>query len=165
MSDAPDHDENAPHSATSGACIEFDGSTSHPEGYGMVWYRPHGEKRKRKMLAHRVAWLEAYGPIPDGLIVMRACRNPRCVAPAHLRLCNRSANVRDSYAKGRDPRAKLTLAQAREILADPRTQREIAKDYGVHQTLVSRIKRGEAWNVGHWKLRRKQSTRPPRCNR
>jgi predicted XRE-type DNA-binding protein len=41
--------------------------------------------------------------------------------------------------------AKLTEAQVLDIREDRRVQREIAAAYGVHQSLVSRIKQGKLW--------------------
>ncbi len=34
--------------------------------------------------AHRIAWEQLRGPIPDGLTLDHLCRNRRCVNPAHL---------------------------------------------------------------------------------
>jgi hypothetical protein len=49
-------------------------------GYGVVWDRSQGRNRK----AHRVAYEELIGPIPDGLPLDHLCRNPPCCNPAHL---------------------------------------------------------------------------------
>jgi hypothetical protein len=38
------------------------------------------------MLAHRVAWVVAHGPIPDGLFVKQRCGNRLCCNPDHLYL-------------------------------------------------------------------------------
>jgi DNA invertase Pin-like site-specific DNA recombinase len=43
-------------------------------------------------------------------------------------------------------RSKLSLVQIKEIFADPRSQQAIAKDYGVHRTVVQRIKSGAAFS-------------------
>jgi hypothetical protein len=44
--------------------------------------------------AHRVAWVLANGPIPDGMTVDHVCFNPGCVNAKHLQLLTRSANSR-----------------------------------------------------------------------
>lgn len=44
--------------------------------------------------AHRVAWMAAHGPIPDGLTVHHRCFNRRCVNVAHLELLSNSDNAR-----------------------------------------------------------------------
>lgn len=44
--------------------------------------------------AHRVAWEERHGPIPDGLELHHVCENPACVNVDHLRLVARSEHQR-----------------------------------------------------------------------
>jgi hypothetical protein len=47
-------------------------------GYGRV--RRDGVKR----FAHRVAYEDAYGPVPPGHDIHHRCENKRCVNPEHL---------------------------------------------------------------------------------
>lgn len=51
--------------------------------------------------AHRWAWIDANGPIPDGMFVCHQCDNPSCVRPEHLFLGTLADNNRDMFAKGR----------------------------------------------------------------
>lgn len=44
-----------------------------------ISYKPH-----RRMLAHRFAYEELVGPIPDGMELDHLCRNTACVRPDHL---------------------------------------------------------------------------------
>lgn len=44
-------------------CVEFTGRRT-PGGYGKVFIRGH------EVAAHRLAWTEVNGPIPDGLQVL-----------------------------------------------------------------------------------------------
>lgn len=46
-------------------------------------------------LAHRVAFEDANGPIPDGMEIDHMCHNHGCVNPAHLRLATRSLNAQN----------------------------------------------------------------------
>lgn len=48
--------------------------------------------------AHRFAWSEVYGPIPDGMVVDHICHTPACVNPDHLRLATRKQNT--EYRRG-----------------------------------------------------------------
>lgn len=106
--------------------------------------------------AHRVSWVIAYGDIPPGQQVLHKCDVPACVNPGHLFLGTGADNTADMIAKGRDyrgvpafgvdrPNAKLTEAQVLAIRKDLRPQSKIATDYGVGQSYISRIKRGQRW--------------------
>lgn len=61
-----------------------------PEGECLVWTGNrdgdgYGRFRLGKMQsAHRLAYEDAVGPIPDGLQLDHLCRNTPCVNPAHL---------------------------------------------------------------------------------
>lgn len=121
--------------------------------------------------ANRMAWELAYGPIPDGLMVLHNCPggdNPSCVNPAHLWLGDDAANMADRDAKGRQARGErngkytrpestprgerhgrttLTDQQVREIraLAGTMPQTEIARHYGVSKTVANHIILGQTW--------------------
>lgn len=64
---------------------------------------PYGKFRANGtvLLAHRVAFELAKGPIPDGHIVRHACDNPKCCNPAHLSSGTQSDNVGDAISRGR----------------------------------------------------------------
>lgn len=113
------------------------------EGYGKVG--PYG-------LAHRTAYEQAYGPIPDGMCVMHVCDNPPCVNPAHLRLGTHQENMADRDAKGRCKNVggrKLTLELAREIraryAAGGVTHPQLAAEYGLHRAHVIRVVGHKVW--------------------
>jgi hypothetical protein len=66
-------------------CWNWTGATS--KGYGLLWMRG------RRIRAHRYAWQEKRGPIPDGLQIDHLCRNRRCVKPSHLRVVDQRTNI------------------------------------------------------------------------
>lgn len=105
-------------------------------GYGQRKFRG------RMMLAHRVAWIEAKGEIPEGMCVMHVCDNPSCVNVEHLRLGTHEENMRDMALKRRSAHRKLTDEQVLEIRNAAGTQHEIARKYGISQTHVCDIKSG-----------------------
>lgn len=78
----------------------------------MLWLGPlatNGYARMRAagepMQAHRVAYILAYGPIPDGLVLDHLCRVRHCVAPDHLEAVTNAENIRRGEA-GRHNKAK-----------------------------------------------------------
>jgi hypothetical protein len=75
-------------------CWEFQGCLL-PNGYGKLG------REGKTWLAHRYAYSQAVGPIPDGLHVMHRCDNRRCVNPEHLFVGSRVDNMQDMIAKGR----------------------------------------------------------------
>lgn len=75
-------------------CIEWTGPRL-KSGYGRVWSQG---KMKR---AHRVAYEDEYGPIPEGMSVLHTCDNPPCVRPEHLFIGTQLDNIRDMDRKGR----------------------------------------------------------------
>ncbi len=130
-------------------CWEFQGYCT-PKGYGTL---SRGAREEGVVFAHRAAWEIANGSIPHGMNVLHKCDNPPCCNPAHLFLGTQAQNMADMVAKGRESyvrgedngMAKLTWEKAQAIRTDPRPQREIAKEYGVHQMTISKVKRGETW--------------------
>lgn len=140
-------------------CWEWTGWREPGGGYGrMTVARASGNGRVSER-AHRISWVLANGPIPDGLSILHSCDNPGCVRPDHLRSGTAADNARDRDERNRHARlsgeahgrSKLTEAQIEAIRAKyvPGSrefgQYGLARRYGVGQQQISRILRGERW--------------------
>ena len=71
-----------------GGCLEWTGAFL-SNGYGSVGIRSFDQS-----LAHRLAYEEYVGPIPDGLQIDHLCRNRACVEPSHLEVVTQQENMR-----------------------------------------------------------------------
>src|SRR5690348_10986478 len=88
-------------------CIEWTGPKLH-NGYGKFTVTS-----SLCLRAHRVAYAEAFGPIPEGMMVMHRCDNRICINPAHLELGTNADNVADRDRKKRGGAGKMTPFLAR----------------------------------------------------
>jgi hypothetical protein len=77
--------------APTGFCWEWRGSLT-PQGYGQ--FSPAKAKNYK---AHRVAYTQLVGDIPDGLVLDHLCRNRSCVNPDHLEPVTDRKNVLRGY--------------------------------------------------------------------
>lgn len=78
-------------------CIEY-ASPRNFHGYGKI---SEGGRAGRDLMAHRVAWELANGPIPEGMYVCHKCDNPPCCNVDHLFLGSPADNMWDKVNKGR----------------------------------------------------------------
>jgi hypothetical protein len=74
-----------------------------PRGYGYFNIRAG----LNNFPAHRVAYQEFVGPIPDGYVIDHLCRNPPCCNPAHLEAVPFRVNLRRGL-HGREMRGTVT---------------------------------------------------------
>lgn len=126
-----------------GGCHEWTGYRD-ARGYGVYG---SGAKVFGTQLAHRIAWIINFGPIPTGLSVCHHCDNPPCCNLAHLFLGTQAENMSDMARKGRQY-SKLTADQVVEIrrgLSSGKSRAELSSTYGVDVTTIGLIARGEWW--------------------
>jgi hypothetical protein len=70
-------------------CVKWAGALN-SSGYGVT------RRAGRLVLAHRAAYEEQHGPIPDGLELDHLCRVRSCVNPEHLEPVTHAENMRRS---------------------------------------------------------------------
>jgi hypothetical protein len=127
-------------------CILWTGATD-KNGYGKLTVK------YKDCRAHRLAYEQHIGPIPEGLVVCHRCDTPACINPRHLILGTHADNIADRDAKKRhvpapgdqNGMAKLTDDDIRAIRSAKGSQSEIAAAFGICQQNVSQIKRGKRW--------------------
>ncbi len=117
------------------------------DGYGRFWY--DGKYRT----AHSASFLLHGGVIPEGCDVCHTCDVRSCVNPAHLWTGTRRENVQDAlnknrFAKGeRSGRSKLSRSQVISIRDSSDTQRATARQFGVSQHAIWKIRTHQTWKT------------------
>ncbi len=111
---------------------------------------------RKNVRAHRFAYEQAFGPIPDGMHVLHRCDVRTCVNPNHLFLGTHADNMRDMAEKGRrkgigtgekNGRAKLTLANVLAIRASPLGKIKLSREFNVSPAQIQRIRAGKQWTT------------------
>lgn len=112
-----------------------------------------------KIITVRKLMRELQGkPTSKGIFTGTTCGNPLCVNPSHMvdrdmRQHSRMMTSRIDYnspvrtaklQRSAAGRRKITDEGIAAALTDPRSCKEVAEDHGVHKSLISRIRRGQA---------------------
>lgn len=87
-----------------GRCWEWERPDAN--GYGSLMIE------EKRVMAHRLAYELAHGPIAEGLHIDHLCRNPRCVRPSHLEPVTQRVNT----ARGMSPNAIVVAVLTPEQL-------------------------------------------------
>lgn len=112
-------------------------------GYGMV-----SPEFGRTIVAHRFAWQEVHGSIPDGLKCCHSCDNRACVNPEHLFLGTQKDNMRDCRLKGRNAvhkgerngSAVLSDAEVCAVRESTEPSATLAQKFGVTRGSIWRMR-------------------------
>ena len=107
-----------------GDCIVWTSATR--KGYGSFWYRG------KPVQAHKFAYEQANGQVPNGLELDHICRNKVCVNPNHLEPVVHRVNC----MRGDSP--KLSSSRQKQKTHCPR---------GHEYTAANTIRTKESWRV------------------
>ena len=141
------------HIDKTGECWNWTGRLT-GKGYGTLGLGGRGAKQK---LVHRLSYEIHKGPIPDGMVVMHKCDNPRCVNPDHLDAGTQSQNIKDAFSRGRKlmptkkargeecGASKLMEADVLNIRESKLSFSKLAAAYGVNKSTIERIKYRKTW--------------------
>lgn len=125
----------------SGECWEWTAGKN-SLGYGKI------SIDAKNVYAHRLAYILAYGFIPNGLFVCHHCDNPGCVKPSHLFVGTQSDNLKDAASKGRIPQGTIhwnsrlvenDIHEIRRLHSLGVSQPLLAKMWKICQPQVSKI--------------------------
>jgi len=120
-----------------------------PQGYAFVGLWVDGKCKRRTV--HRLVLETFVGKKPPKHEARHLNGERTDNRLTNLAWGTRAENYADRVAHGTDARgekhgnARLTADDVRAIRADPRTQSEIAEDYGLSQSYVSQIRRCVKW--------------------
>jgi len=105
-------------------------------GYGAIYYK--GEMRTTHSVAFEVT--QGYR-LPSDMDVRHLCHNRLCINPRHLAEGTRMDNVHDSVQDGRTNRilSDEDIENIRFLYSDGMKQRDIAAEFGLHQSTVNEI--------------------------
>lgn len=115
-------------------------------------YGQFGVHAGRVMTAHRFIDIAFNGDMNDGEYTLHKCDNPLCVRPSHLFRGTQAVNIADMIAKGRGvlppDMSKVSAGDVvviRERKASGETLDQIAADFDVSRSQISRIVRRDCW--------------------
>ena len=100
----------------------------------------------KKDYAHRWAYVERHGSIPDGLSILHTCHNPKCVRPAHLYAGTPADNAADKV-KAKRGRRNLKTAEVIQIVAfhaKGRSVEHLAEQFKVNPRSIRNILSGKS---------------------
>ena len=129
-------------------CWNWNAASSHG-GYGAF------DWEGKIARAPRLAAVDLFGPIRDGLFVLHHCDNPPCVNPSHLWLGTVADNNQDMAQKGRgirgehNPAARFNpgdIREMRRLRQQGLPTRGIAERFDVAERHVRRILKREIWS-------------------
>ena len=135
------------HVRPDGECLRWTGHHMSGSGYGQAWWKG------RKVLAHRLAWEQLMGPIPDDCELTRAagCQHADCVQVRHLQRLPPRQRIREKVVAGafahgeRHWNVKLSENDARAILNSREPTHQIATRYSISMSTVRAIRGGRSW--------------------
>ncbi len=117
-------------------------------GYGYLHNR---QGRPKNLKAHRLAYEQFIGPIPEGAYVCHSCDVPSCINPRHLWLGTHEENQKDRIRKGRSAkgsdfkRSRLNEELVKAIRMAVGSMRIIGLQFGLSPQTVHEVRTRKIW--------------------
>lgn len=115
-----------------GDCWEWISSTYRGYGIFRVW-------KQATFRAHRYAWEQLIGPIPDGLHLDHLCRNKRCVNPDHLEPVTPRVNTQRSLLVQRAAEKSTRCRRGHPYEGNQYTRRSGERECTACRAIVRRL--------------------------
>lgn len=117
-----------------------------------------GQPKVGRRSGRRLVWELVKGPVPPEARMGVSCGCPSCLNPKHLTVRTRAEVTAEvlarpsvkrkrsaSGARAMKARAKLDFEKARYIRESDKTQTQLARELGVSQPLISRVRLYQGW--------------------
>jgi hypothetical protein len=135
---------------TESGCYEWKGNLDKNE-YGRF------KVNYKDVRAHRFSYELHHGEIPEGMLVLHSCDNPKCVNPNHLSIGTHKENMLDRNNKNRQYKPKGSLHHNSKLteekvliikskLISGEKEVDIAKEFNVSKRTIEHIKSGYSWS-------------------
>lgn len=113
--------------------------------------RPYFTTEGKRYIAYRLVYELVKGhPVPDDALILHSCDNggfpTGCCNPAHMRIGSHKENMADMKHRERHGLPHHVVRAIRKLLADGRTQEQIAELYGVSRETISAIATRRVYN-------------------
>ena len=119
-------------------CWEWKGKLNKKDG--RPYFTVDGKRR-----AAYVYVIETYsGQMAKEQYILHSCDNPVCCSPYHLYFGNHQDNMNDMKERERHGLPKNVVRAIRRLRSEGRTQKEVAKLYGVSRETISAIETGRS---------------------
>jgi hypothetical protein len=100
---------------TESGCQIWIGATT-KTGYGIIQFKENGQRKR--MTAHRIAYLLAHGPLDEDLVIDHRCRVRSCINETHLRPLTNAANVLCGEGRSAHNRRKTYCLKGHALTGD-----------------------------------------------
>lgn len=118
-----------------------------------------GHPKMQGFSVRRVVWEGSRYALRCDQLITTTCGHPGCLNPAHLKVTSKSEVAKISNARysvklkrsatsARSNRArfgKITMSIAREIRESQKLGKQLAKELGVSNSLISKVRQGKSW--------------------
>jgi len=109
---------------------------------------PKIKRNRKSILIIKYLYEQKYNKVPKGMLLCHTCNNSKCINPDHAYIGTYQDNYNDRKRNEKEYGIKLRkkdIIKIRQKLSKGVSNTEIAKEYKVNQSVISRIKTNYVW--------------------